>query len=356
MRSAYARPVTLLRRLSTGLRRRLRRLLVRRVLGSAFATVSGTEPVRDHVQAFVTIYGVKPTAEQLETLVETVGSADPADPVGAWRRIVAAFDHHHAPTPFTIRFRPTDIAEVGVDGATLVIDTADLSVSQPIAEGTYEPHLVAFVRSFLQPGMTFVDVGANVGLYSILAAGLVGPLGRVVSVEPNSENCRLLLTSVARNRYDQIELHPVACGPAREHAVIRTALGSNGGFITGADDAVLDPTAMVVAVAQLDELVSGPVDLIKVDVEGAEALVFDGAERILSDLRPTVISEFSPEMLHRVSGIEALDYLQGWIDRRYTIHHCRRRTQELVPVPDPAAFLASYGSDLRIEDLVMRPQ
>ena len=332
--------MTLFRRLIPGLRRRWHRFVARRRLGPAF----------------VTVYGTDPTVEQVQTLVDDVGAADPTDPVATWRRIVAAFDHHHVPTPFTIRFRPTDIAEVEVDGATLVIDTADISVSQPIVDGTYEPHLLAFVRGFLQPGMTFVDVGANVGLYSVLAAGLVGSSGRVVSVEPNSENCRLLLTSAARNRHDHIELHPVACGPERGHAVIRTALGSNGGFIAGVDDAVLDPTAMVVAVAPLDELVGGPVDLIKVDVEGAEALGFAGADRILRDLRPTVISEFSPEMLGRVSGIGALEYLQSWIDRGYAIHHCHRETHELIPVPDPAAFLADYGSDLRIEDLVMRPR
>lgn len=304
----------------------------------------------------MTVYGTDPTIEQVQTLVDTVGAADPTDPVATWRKIVAAFDHHHVPTPFTIRFRPKDIAEVEIDGATLMIDTADISVSQPIVDGTYEPHLLAFVRGFLKPGMTFVDVGANVGLYSVLAAGLVGPTGRVVSVEPNSENCRLLLTSAARNRQNQIELHPLACGMERGHAVIRTALGSNGGFIAGVDDAVLDPTAMVVAVAPLDELVSGSVDLIKVDVEGAEALVFAGAERILSDLRPTVISEFQPEMLRRVSGVDALDYLQGWIDRDYDIHHCHRETHELMGIANPAAFLATYGSDLRIEDLVMRPR
>ena len=197
----------------------------------------------------MTVYGTDPTIEQVQTLVDTVGAVDPTDPVATWRKIVAAFDHHHVPTPFTIRFRPKDIAEVEIDGATLMIDTADISVSQPIVDGTYEPHLLAFVRGFLKPGMTFVDVGANVGLYSVLAAGLVGPTGRVVSVEPNSENCRLLLTSAARNRQNQIELHPLACGTERGHAVIRTALGSNGGFIAGVDDAVLDPTAMVVAVA-----------------------------------------------------------------------------------------------------------
>lgn len=332
--------MALLRRLIPGARRRIRRAIARRRLGPIFATIYGTEP----------------TVEQVQSLVDHIGPVDPADPVATWRRIVAGFDHHHVPTPFTIRFRPADIGEVAVDDAALVIDSADVSVSQPIVDGSYEPHLLAFVRGFLQPGMTFIDIGANVGLYSILAAQLVGPEGRVVSVEPNSENCRLLLTSAARNRFDHIDLHPVACGPQRGHAVIRTALGSNGGFIAGVDDAVLDPTAIVVAVTPLDELVDGPVELIKVDVEGAEELVFSGASRLLREARPTVISEFSPEMLARVSGIDALDYLRGWQARGYDIHHCHRDSHELIPVDDPVAFMADYGSEFRIEDLIMTPR
>ena len=76
----------------------------------------------------------------------------------------------------------------------------------------------------------------------------------------------------------------------------------------------------------------------------------------LREVRPTVISEFSPEMLGRVSQIDALDYLQSWIDRDYAIHHCHRETHELIPVADPAAFMADYSSEFRIEDLILIPQ
>ena len=68
---------------------------------------------------FATIYGTDPTVEQVQTLVDDVGALDPTDPVATWRRIVAAFDHHHVPTPFTIRFRPADIAEVDIGDASL---------------------------------------------------------------------------------------------------------------------------------------------------------------------------------------------------------------------------------------------
>ena len=119
---------------------------------------------------------------------------------------------------------------------------------------------------------------------------------------------------------------------------------------------MLDPTAMVVPVAPLDDLVDGPVDLIKIDVEGAEALVVSGANRIIDEQRPTVISEFSQEMLSRVSGVQALVYLQSWVDRGYDINLCHRDTHEIVPVTDPAAFIEGFASYFVIEDLILTPR
>lgn len=306
--------------------------------------------------AFELIYGDPPDGAQLDTLIHEIGEVDSYAPVRAYRRIVAAFDHHHVPTAFNIRFGPDDVETIAIDEVSLVVDQADHSVSHPIAEGVYEPHLLAFVRSFLKPGMTFVDVGANIGLYSMLAASLVGSEGRVIAVEPNSENCRLLMLSVHRNDARHVSLHPVACGPERGYAAIRTALGSNGGFIESEGEALLDPTAIVVPVAPLDDLVDGPVDLVKIDVEGAEALVMSGAHRIIDERRPTVISEFSQEMLNRVSGVKALDYLQGWIDKGYEINLCRRDTHEIAPVPDPAAFIEGFASYFVVEDLILKPR
>lgn len=338
--------------------RRVIGFLKRQIWHRVIAPIKGRNPVahRELKDAFRLVYGAEPDGTQLHTLVHEVGDIDPNDPVKTYRRIVAAFDHHHVPTAFNIRFGPDDVETITVGESSLVVDQADHSVSQPIADGSYEPHLMAFVRSFLKPGMTFVDVGANIGLYSMLGASLVGSDGRVFAVEPNSENCRLLLLSADRNGADQFTLHPVACGPERGYAAIRTALGSNGGFIESEGEAMLDPTAMVVPVAPLDDLVDGPVDLIKIDVEGAEALVVSGANRIIDEQRPTVISEFSQEMLNRVSGVQALDYLRSWIDRGYDINLCHRDTHEIVPVTDPAAFIEGFASYYVIEDLILTPR
>ncbi len=344
--------MSFVRRVVPAVRRRLRIWRARRHFGELFKA----------------LYGRPPSRAETEVLISDVGRIDRSNPVPTYRAMVAAFDHHHAPTPFAVRFGAADVEMCDIGEAMLAIDRADISVSQPIVDGIYEPHLLTFVRSFLKPGMTFVDVGANIGFYSMLAAALVGETGRVLSFEPNSENCRLLLLSASRNGFDNIELHPVALGESAGHAVFRTALGSNGGFIDGEGEALLDPTAMVVPIARLDDVVtqSGQgaqlgqgaqsVDLVKVDVEGAEALVFAGASDLLTNQRPTVIGEFSPEMLGRVSGVDPATYLQRWLDLDYTINVCDRQSHALLAIGTVADFVAGYGSELRIEDLVFIPE
>jgi len=77
------------------------------------------------------------------------------------------------------------IAEVA-DGLRLFVDVADHLVAQPIVRGVYEPEETAFVRSRVEPGQTVVDVGANIGYFSVLLAHQVGPAGRVHAFEPPS--------------------------------------------------------------------------------------------------------------------------------------------------------------------------
>ena len=155
--------------------------------------------------------------------------------------------------------------------------------------------------------MTVVDVGANLGYYSLLASRLVGPSGRVVALEPNSENCRLLLSSLRLNGSTNVELLPVAADVATGWAYYSTHVGSNGGLIDGND--LLAHPGVVVPTFRLDELVYERVDFLKMDVEGAEGRVVRGATRIIERDRPIVTTELKDEMLTRVSGVSVRDYL-----------------------------------------------
>ena len=181
--------------------------------------------------------------------------------------------------------------------------------------GSCEPHLTAVFEKYCQPGMTVIEVGANIGCYTLLASRLVGPSSRVVAIEPNSENCRLLSTSLAAQGVGNVELLAVACSTKVGWANFSSHCGSNGGFIP--DDDLMSRPGTVVAVFPLDSLVQGRVDFLKFDVDGAAALVTSGAQELLSKSRPIVTTEFSCAMVKRVSGCDSRTYLEVFVNQGY---------------------------------------
>lgn len=302
---------------------------------------------------FRTAYGRAPRPEERATLAAI--DPPPRTPASAFRAVVGAFDRQSLNTPFAVRLTPEDVSYIDFHGVSIAVDLADGSVSRPLRSGEYEPHIVAFLKQRLQPGMTFVDIGANLGSLAILAAKLVGETGRVFCFEPNSENCRLILLSTTRNDLKNITLFPVAASSTPGHALFGTHMGSNGGLMPSSTDVLLNPGCLVVPTFRLDDLIHDRIDFLKIDTEGAEGLVIGGAGRLLQQHRPIVVTEFSPEMLGRVSRIAASDYLQRFRDLQYRIHVIDRQTRALTPIPDPDAFLRDYGPSTRIEDLAFLP-
>ncbi len=223
------------------------------------------------------------------------------------RRMLGSIEHQRAPTAFTVQLTEEDAVHCHVGSVELLADAADAAVTPGLRSGEYEPHLTAVFERYCTPGLTVVDVGANLGYYSLLAAQLVGPEGRVVALEPNSENCRLLLTSLRLAGLENVELLPVAADVTTGWAYYSTHVGSNGGLVGDAD--LLSRPGVVVPTFPLDDLVTGPVGFLKMDVEGAEGRVVRGAARLIERHRPVVTTELKDEMLRRVSGTGVGDYL-----------------------------------------------
>lgn len=272
------------------------------------------------------------------------------------RRVLATLDHHSAPSPISVRFSPEDVVEVELEGVPIALDRADISVSEPmIRDREYEPHITNVLRQLLRPGMTFLDVGANVGYYSLLGARLVGPGGRVIGIEPNSENCRLILRSLELNQCSNVALFPVALSDETGWSYFVNHLGSNGSLSKSPTQS-LNGWGQIVATLRGDSFLQGPIDVIKMDVEGAEALVVAGLASVIEEWKPVIVTEVSHEMLTRVSGSGLAEFLGWFTDRGYGCAVIGSGSDLPVDSDDVPALVDGWGDRFRIENVLLRPR
>ena len=108
--------------------------------------------------------------------------------------------------------------QVEIHGATVVLNPTDPVVSGALHFGVYEKAETRFFQSACRDGMTFLDVGANLGYYTALAARAVGPNGRVLAVEPDPDSFGYLEQTIAANAVGNVKAFPVAASDA--HAML----------------------------------------------------------------------------------------------------------------------------------------
>ena len=131
-------------------------------------------------------------------------------------------------------------------------------------------------------------------------------------LEPNPENCRLLLLSIEKNGFGHVKLFPFALSNSIGSALFYHAHGSNGGIWAKRYDVLEKPNSYVVPTMRLDAVYREQIDFIKIDVEGAEYLALTGGEELITRFRPIIMSEFCLGMLEPVSGVSGSDFLH-WI-------------------------------------------
>lgn len=177
-----------------------------------------------------------------------------------------------------------------------------------IADGNYEPHVIERFAQALHSGAYVLDVGANIGLYTMKAAAIAGEHGRVFAVEPLPQNHRALYGGIVRNGYSNVSVLPFAAsdGPGLIPAIC--ALDSSNGIVgvrsAGNSEEIMVPTQ------RLDDILATipRLDVVKIDIEGHEPVAWRGMSALLQKHRPTVFSEFSPVAIRNV-GNDPLEYL-----------------------------------------------
>ncbi len=201
-------------------------------------------------------------------------------------------------------------------GFTFFADPDD-PIGGSIAANTYEPHVVAAMEAYVRPGMTVLDVGANIGYFTLLGAKLVGSQGRVIAVELMSSNARLIEASRIANGFKNITVVQAAATDSLGPVVVSRSY-SNGEISRSQNLSSLLCSEMAVGIP-VDLITPGPVHFVKMDVEGAEGAALRGMANLIAQSRPVIVTEFSPNRMPSVSGSSGPEFIQALLDHGYTI-------------------------------------
>lgn len=196
--------------------------------------------------------------------------------------------------------------------------------------GEYEPIETAIMRRYLKPGMTMIDIGANIGHYAMVAAQAVGPGGCVVAFEPEPENFAALRANLALNGLDWARAENLALGAAAGELTLHRDEANRGGHSLARANVQRDAGGTTVRVQTLDayataHLSGARIGFIKIDVQGAEAQVLEGAQSVLRRDGPVLLVEFWPHGI-RAMGQEPLAPVERLLAIGYRLQVIERDT------------------------------
>lgn len=217
-----------------------------------------------------------------------------------------------------------------------------------LIDGVYEIQAIDFVLEQLKPSATFIDVGANIGVFTLPAARRLGRNGCVVAIEPSPRVFPYLEQNIALNEFKNVRLMRCAAAncdgetaPFYEAPVDKFGMGSLGAQFHNSPVPVLCRTLDHI----LNEQQIEKVDVMKVDVEGFEAAVFEGAEKLLaSDTAPLILFEFCDWAENRLPGGRVGDaqrLLRRWGYRIW-------RLKDIVQGRSPLQNVVTTGFDMLV--------
>jgi FkbM family methyltransferase len=225
-------------------------------------------------------------------------------------------------------------------GRRIAVDLRTAHGRRVFAYGFCEPSARA-MQSLLRPGDVVIDGGANIGLFTLLAAALVGSGGRVIACEPSPPTMDLLRENVDYNRLDWVQLREVAIAETNGRLSMRVFEPGSGhsSFAPLSAEASAEVDVEVTTLDEIAASVGGRVSLVKLDIEGAELRALRGATGLLTGSRPDFIIELEPEHLKRqgcsVAEMQELFENAGYVG--YSIAEVPKRLPEkwIRPAGDP---------------------
>jgi len=237
---------------------------------------------------------------------------------------------HHGKWLMMKTLMPDGLCSIKVDGLTLYV-YANTASFQDYVLKAYEPYTTELFKQVVKPGATVLDIGAQFGYYSLIAAKQIRQGGKVYAFEPVPNNFELLKRNIQINRCNQM-IHAVQKAVGDKPTTVRIFVyrdsDSHGMYCH--PKATVKETITVESIA-MDEFLGGqPVDVIKMDIEGNEPFALEGMKQTIAK-SPSIIlfTELNPAFLRR-AGVKSEDYLTQLEDLGFDIQlidesaHCLR--------------------------------
>jgi len=225
---------------------------------------------------------------------------------------------------FIARFLKSDFAII--HGQKMILDTNDsLRIS---LSGVYEPFETKIVKGLIRKGDVVLDIGANIGYYTLLFAKLVGKNGRVIAFEPEPDNFAILKKNITLNNYKNIEAFQKAVSDRTEKIKLflhKTAKTQHSIYSSTENDRAIEVESV-----KLDDVIDEKIDFVKIDAEGAKGLIINGMANLLrKNKNIKIITEFAPVVLKK-SKIGPMEYLNLLSEHRfnyYEINEAKKRIE-----------------------------
>lgn len=226
---------------------------------------------------------------------------------------------------------------IRIEGHVIYLDPSDTGVARYLLEdGVYETYETLLFKNAVKEGMVVVDVGANIGWYTLVAAARVGDRGRVYAFEPDPSNYALLMKNIQANGYGNVIAVQKAISRETGTARLFLCVDNKG------DHRIYDShdgrEAITVSVTSLDEFFRDnecPIDIIKMDMQGAEIAGLQGMSKVIkSNTDLMIFTEFWAVGLRNFgsSPAEFVEILRGHGFEVYVIEGTRLKPFDLARV------------------------
>ena len=229
--------------------------------------------------------------------------------------------------------KPSGIVLIEVHGHKMYLDPLDRITSALFFSDVYEKYQTNLFISLVKRGMVVVDIGAHIGYYTLLAADLVGEEGKVFAFEPNPDSYTLLVKNIEINGYNNI--FPVQKAISNKTGSAKLFLGPH---YNRGDSRLYDShdgrESIEVDVTTLDSYFGKDcqVDLIKMDIQGAEAGALQGMANVIEkNDNLKLITEYWPAGLQRF-GSSPMDFLDKLMEHGFKLYHVDERGQRICPI------------------------